>query len=381
MLPWAQVKGVRNLHAGRRKKVFPGGNTSQGFYSFYDYIIDQQEANRVFVIKGGPGVGKSTFMRGIAEALLEKGYDVEYHCCSSDNGSLDGVVITDLKVALLDGTTPHIVDPKYPGVVDEIIHLGDHWNVDGLKSNRQKILTSTKELGRLFQRAYAYLAAAKIFLNEVRFYYAGTGAFNTGRFDRMVLDLVHEIFEGTVRQSDNPKVRRLFATAITPDGPVSHLNSIMDGIGKRYIIEGDDGTGKNVLVERLMEVAMMRGFDVEVYHCSLEPESIDHLVIPGLDIAIVNSVEPHDFRSRQGDVVIDTMECVNPIISEKYLAERNTARIMYRRCMEQAIFFIKQAKVEHDRMEAYYAPFMDFKAIDARREKTLARILDLAARV
>ncbi len=92
---------------GRLKKVFPGGNTGQGFYSFYDYIIDQ-DATRIFVIKGGPGVGKSTFMRKIGEEMLERGYDVEFHCCSSDNGSLDGVVIPAIRVALLDGTAPHI---------------------------------------------------------------------------------------------------------------------------------------------------------------------------------------------------------------------------------------------------------------------------------
>lgn len=106
---------------GRIKKVFPGGNTSKGFFSFYAYIIDNQEASRIFVIKGGPGVGKSTFMRKIAEAMLERGYDVEFHCCSSDNGSLDGVVIPTIKVALLDGTAPHVVDPRNPGAVDEIM--------------------------------------------------------------------------------------------------------------------------------------------------------------------------------------------------------------------------------------------------------------------
>lgn len=87
------------------KSYFPGGNTSQGFYSLYNHMIGS-DANRILVIKGGPGVGKSTFMRAIGEAMLEKGYDVEYHCCSSDNGSLDGVVIPALKIALVDGTAP-----------------------------------------------------------------------------------------------------------------------------------------------------------------------------------------------------------------------------------------------------------------------------------
>ncbi len=369
------------MSRGRMKKVFPGGNTSQGFYSFYDYIIDQQEAARIFVIKGGPGVGKSTFMRKIGEEMLERGYDVEFHCCSSDNGSLDGIVIPAIQVAMLDGTAPHVVDPKNPGAVDEIIHLGDYWNEQSIRANKNEILACNKEVGRLFNRAYAYLSAAKIFLDEVKLYYVGTGTFNVGSFDRMVLELVHEIFEGKNRQTDNPKARRLFATAITPDGPVSHLATIVDQIGKHYIIEGDDGTGKNILVARLMDAAMMRGFDVEAYHCALEPNLIDHLVIPGLDVAIVNSVEPHDFRPKAEDVVIDTMECVNPILNEKYLIEKTMARKMYRECMEQATSFLRQAKAEHDNMEKYYVPHMDFDAINARREKTLARILNIATEI
>ncbi|MCG8403002.1 MAG: PRK06851 family protein [Firmicutes bacterium] len=363
---------------GKLKQVFPGGNTSRGFHSFYDYMIDQMEAAKVFVIKGGPGVGKSTFMRKIGEAMLERGYDVEFHCCSSDNDSLDGVVITELRIAMVDGTAPHIVDPKNPGAVDEIIHLGDHWNEQGLRAHRQEIITCNREIGRLFNRAYAYLAAAKIFLDEVKIYYSITDAFNAGKFDRKVLELVHEIFPGRERQTDHPKARHLFATAITPDGPVSHLDTIVEHVGRRYIIAGDDGTGKNTLVQRLMDAAMMRGFDVEAYHCSLEPDLIEHLVIPGLDAAVVNSVEPHGFHPHAQDVVIDTMECVDPVINEKYLEEKTTARIMYRQCMDQAVSFIRRAKSEHDKIERFYVPHMDFDAINARREATLTRILKIA---
>ena len=97
------------MSKGTIKKVFPGGNTSLGFYSFYNYILSQQEARRIIVLKGGPGVGKSTFMRKIAEEMQDRGYNVEHMHCSSDNNSLDGVVIPAIKVALLDGTVPHKV--------------------------------------------------------------------------------------------------------------------------------------------------------------------------------------------------------------------------------------------------------------------------------
>ncbi|RKD32467.1 ATPase [Thermohalobacter berrensis] len=89
------------------KRMFPGGNTSKGFYSYYDYIIEK-DANRIFIIKGGPGVGKSSMMKKIAKEMIDRGYNIEYHHCSSDNNSIDGVVIPKLRVGLIDGTAPHV---------------------------------------------------------------------------------------------------------------------------------------------------------------------------------------------------------------------------------------------------------------------------------
>ncbi|EOD00458.1 ATPase [Caldisalinibacter kiritimatiensis] len=93
--------------SGKFRRVFPGGNTSRGFFSYYDYIIEE-DANRIFVIKGGPGTGKSSLMKKVAKVMLEKGYDIEYHHCSSDNDSIDGIVIPKLRVAMIDGTAPHV---------------------------------------------------------------------------------------------------------------------------------------------------------------------------------------------------------------------------------------------------------------------------------
>jgi len=97
---------MRQIHI---KKVFPGGNTSQGFYSFYNYILGP-EGKKMFILKGGPGVGKSTFIKQVAKVMLDKGYDLEFHYCSSDNDALDGVVIPKLKIAVIDGTAPHAAD-------------------------------------------------------------------------------------------------------------------------------------------------------------------------------------------------------------------------------------------------------------------------------
>ena len=94
--------------AGSVRYVFPGGNTAFGFYSFYDDII-KNAFTKLFILKGGPGVGKSTLIKRIGSHLLQQGYDIEYHCCSSDKNSFDGLLVPALGIAIVDGTAPHRV--------------------------------------------------------------------------------------------------------------------------------------------------------------------------------------------------------------------------------------------------------------------------------
>jgi len=116
------------------RHYFLGGNTPQGFYSYYDYLIDSEKVKKVYVIKGGPGTGKSTLMKSAAAWGEDNGYEVDYLHCSSDPSSLDGVII-DGDIAMVDGTSPHIVDPKNPGCVETIVNMG----ISGTKQDYGKI--------------------------------------------------------------------------------------------------------------------------------------------------------------------------------------------------------------------------------------------------
>ncbi|MHB1418416.1 MAG: PRK06851 family protein [Bacillota bacterium] len=358
---------------GHIKRVFPGGNTSKGFHSFYDYIIGP-EATRIFAIKGGPGVGKSTFMRYIGEKMLEQGFDVEYHCCSSDNGSLDGVVIPALGVAMIDGTAPHIVDPKNPGAVDEIIHLGDFWNEEGMRKNREPILRINREVGRLFRRAYNYLAQAKLLNDDLESYYWDSDCLNIAGLNDQANDLINKIFPASSLYR-KPKDRHLFASAITPEGPFNYFASIFDVVPNRYILTGPAGTGKSTIARKIYDAALSHGCDVEAYHCSLNPDKIEHLVIPGLDTAVITSVSPHTYRTRLADVTISTEQFVDRIALQPFVPDLGDASRRLQEALQKAFSFIKRAKATHDEMETYYVPNMDFERINQVREATLERII------
>jgi Mrp family chromosome partitioning ATPase len=357
------------------KRVFPGNNTSLGFYSFYDYILPA-DATRILIIKGGPGVGKSTFMKKIAAAMVDRGYDIEYHHCASDNASLDGITFPQIGVAIVDGTAPHVVDPKHPGAVDEIIHLGDYWNENGVRNFRKEIMAVSRAMGHLFTRAYRFLKAAQAVYDDWEA--ANAEAMDFGRANRMADDLMRELF-GTSRVALRVgRDRHLFASAITPDGHINYLYTILGPCRKKYVIEGAPGTGKSVLLGKVARAAMERGYDVELYHCPLNPLKVEHVLIPGLSVALTKSIEPHTYTPGPGDTVIDMNQCLNPVITGQYREVIAGNTELFERLFSRAIGFIEQAKGSHDLLESYYVPNMDFAGIENLRLKTLDRILRYA---
>lgn len=69
---------------------------------------------QIIYLKGWSRTGKSSLIKAIGREWVGKGYDIEFLHCSSDNKSVDGVIIPQLKVGIVDGTSPHVIEPKMP---------------------------------------------------------------------------------------------------------------------------------------------------------------------------------------------------------------------------------------------------------------------------
>jgi hypothetical protein len=307
------------------------------------------------------------------------GLDVELHHCSSDNGSLDGVYIPALDTALIDGTSPHIVDPRNPGAVDTIIHLGDFWDETGMRHNREAILRCNREVGRLFRRAYGYLAAAKTFNDQYEACHNDSGAVDFARLNTVTSEIIESIFADAPQVKDRkPRDRHLFASAITPEGPWNHLETLFGHLKRRFIVTGLPGTGKTTLVRRVAEAGLLRGYHAEIFHCSLDPTRYDHVIFPELGVAVVNASEPHTYEAKSGDFRLDTAEVVDGERLSRFAEEMDRARELHQTSLGIAVSFIKRAKATHDEMEAYYIPNMRFAEIDAKRDEILSQLLSAA---
>ena len=147
-------------------KFFLGTNSPIGFVSRFDQITNARTLDKVYVLKGGPGSGKSTLMKKVAEAAMPYTEELEYIHCASDVDSLDAVIVPGLGSAIADGTPPHPIEPKYPGVFEQIIASGDCWDVKKLSTERDRVIELSDNISGLHKQAGRYLAAASALVGD-----------------------------------------------------------------------------------------------------------------------------------------------------------------------------------------------------------------------
>ncbi|MRG86273.1 PRK06851 family protein [Salinibacillus xinjiangensis] len=356
--------------ARRIYNYYAGGNTAEGFYDLFPEVIQQLE--RVFILKGGPGTGKSTLMKKIGEKWGEK-YDIEYVHCSADYGSIDGVIIPALKIGVIDGTDPHVVEPRYPGIVEEYINLGESWDSEKLRQHKEDVAQVKSQIKACYDEAYQLFAEAlrihddweKIYINNI----------DVEKAEELT-NYLKETFFGTISLHKNGNTVHRFLGAATPDGPKDFIQNLTDDVPKRYFIKGRPGSGKSTMLKKLVSEAEQRGIDVEVYHCGFDPHSLDMLIFRELGIAIFDSTSPHEhFPSRKGDEIVDMYEeVITPGTDEKYKEQIQSFANQYKQTMQKATSKLKESNILRNKLESYYIESVDFSVVEQKQKEIEAAI-------
>ena len=151
-----------DLYTQSGTHFFAASNTKEGFISYFDKIFDENECDKVYIIKGGPGCGKSTFMKKLGLVAEANGFHPEYFHCSSDPSSLDGIIIKEKKTAVIDGTNPHTLEPKFAGAREIIIDLGAAWNTDKLYENIKEIKRLSLVKSNCYYDCYRFLNSKSV---------------------------------------------------------------------------------------------------------------------------------------------------------------------------------------------------------------------------
>ena len=345
----------------KEKHIFAGNNTSEGFFSYFEYLIKPEEAEHIYILKGGPGVGKNQFMTKFADKI-KKIYSVEYIHCSSDNVSLDGILIPELKILFVDGTAPHTIDPVIPGAVDEIINLGAFLDVQKLNKYKAAIIETNKAKTNKYKSAYRYLKAAGIIHDEISSIYDSN--VDPAKFDEMCEKAVRKLFADSYGKR-KVNIRKLFTESFTANGYISHTELFFED-NKVWAVTGSDTNYSSVFLDRILKEAVKNGYKAECYYRPLSPKKLQHIYLPERKLIIVTA-ETH--MSEKYDEVFDIHSIMDSDSIKTQVSEIEKNLHLYDLLIKNALDKLSDTKKLHDLLEIFYANCMDFDGINECIEK------------
>lgn len=340
-----------------KKEFFACANSGCGFINRFNDIFSP--LSHLYIIKGGSGTGKSFFMKKVADKAQSLGYEVKYCLCSSDPTSLDGIIIDNIGLGIIDGTAPHSADTHYPGAYDEIINMGDFWNTDILTENKNSIIDITDRKTKLFCTAYTILNGAYQ-IEKTQDHYL-KGCFNytkaTKTIDRILSSL-------SIKQRVYNEI--YFTEALSMNGRVllrPHKNA-----QTIYSVKDEYGMGF-IFMDILKKYISDHSISHNTGYNALDPKKINMLYINNNDILFeINSPNENSKNINMSRF----------LYKEEYRKERPLLRKvkkMRNSAVDQALEIMERIKEKHFSLEEIYKSAMDFEKKEKFEENLITKIL------
>ena len=346
---------------------FAASNSASGFHSYYAECFDDPRIDHVYAVKGGPGTGKSRFLREAAEAASTHGWQTEYIYCSSDPTSLDGVILTAPMrcIALLDATAPHVYEPRLPGAREELVDLGAFWDSARLQNDRAEIEEIYQRKSEAYRRAYRYLSGA----GEMQQLHARVVA------PYIRLPAIEGLAERLMREIPSGEGYRMQPALIGSIGMFGEVR--LDGYFARaktlYLIEDCHGAA-SYLLDAIGRIAVGKRLAVRLSHDPLDPSRLDGIFLCESRTAYAigereSNTYPHHRIAMRRFVQTARMRRIR---RAAVYAER-----MRRAMLGGAIEELDRVREAHFELERIYMRAMDFEAKEKFTKDFCKRLLDL----
>ena len=340
---------------------FAAANSYNGFISYFDKVFSTKDFTRLYILKGGPGTGKSSLMKRLSHTFSEKSSNIEEIYCSSDPHSLDGVIITynDKRIAVIDGTAPHQRDALIPGAGDELINLGQGWESKWLISDRDRITQLISEKSCAYKTAYFYLSIAGRVSEEIK--YSSMECFSRSKAKSWAESILP--FE---TRNQNGTENTHLVSSFGKYGEY-RLDCLPRGCKNEIKL-----CGKAELCQLLLHYCykQLSEYSPEIIHfpTALDPDLTDAIYLPGSDILLR--------ISKDGDIMADEFFD----ISELHAERMKKADHIRTEALDEAKRWFAIASDIHFRIEEIYGRTMNFDIVDSiTKEKTMeiANILEI----
>ncbi len=357
--------GYHVIGQGERA-FFIGANTGRGFVNASADVFSEgrspdfdRNLDRLTILKGGAGTGKSTLLKKAAKEAEKRGLSVERYRCGSDYESLDGVVI-DGRVGMVDGTSPHVWEMKIPGACSSNVDMSKFLDGAALAPQREELILHTKQKGEAYASAYRYLRGAEVLENEMTETVA-----KAADFDKLRAYAERTAKKLSGRMAGTGTVRSVYVGSVSMRG-LALLPTLTEAADRVIAVEDVYGFA-SVFLRELGAAFVKRGQHV-IYGMIPINDKPKQLYLPELKLTF-------DVNGEGGSRI----NLERFLIKERYSAQVGRLKLTLkciRSMVDEAIGCLAMAGEAHFALEKINVAAMDFKGLNRTCTRVISEIME-----
>ena len=212
-----------------------------------------------------------------------------------------------------------------------------------------------------FAKAYMYLAAAKNLYDA--YVFTESKAINTSQKFKLEKQILFQLFANVKDKEEPGSIRHLFSTAITGEGILDYIHTIVGTTKNIYFFKETLGCNSKELMIKIADTAVAKGYHIECYHSPVDTDKIEDIMIPELDLAITTSHLLHKPRIFPTSI-FDFTALLDYSILKPIEIDLERDKRRFTDLLDKGCNTIATAKKIHDELEKYYVGSIDFNRID-----------------
>lgn len=346
-------------------RYFLGANTADGFSSLYDGFVSLKGGDFLWIIKGGAGCGKSSFMKMIGAAAEREGMNVEYVHCSGDPDSLDGVYIPKLRTAYMDGTAPHTADTNLTAVDSAYIDLGKYYDRNAISEYKNQLRELKASISKYYVTAYSMLSAAGAVRRGGLFLEADETEILSAQ--NRVKGIINR--ELGKKRGGAGKVTRRFLSVYTCKGNITFPETVGSLCERFCLLDSRIGTAAQALMTAADE-CVRAGRNIVLCPDPLTPEVPEAVLIPSTSLCLTSNPELIPDGSNVRRINLDSKTDAQRLRQARPKMRRFEK--LTTQLLSEAISALADTKRLHDEMEQLYNPYVDFDGVYSEVAKHLS---------
>ncbi|WP_096435264.1 hypothetical protein [Alteribacter populi] len=334
---------------------FLRAHTSKGHISLAKDTVTQAD-DRLFL------AGGSKKMRGgILNQLIKKEIQEQKLSATfvhpTDGRIAEGMVTSKGKLVLADDPL-FAFSQKYSETSSSKVNLNDCLK-SSFQEGANEIRDLVERLRELQQHVYQCFQEGKAIHEKKEEIYLQAMDFSLA--NRVADDLSEDLLGQQEHSKEVPFTGKRFFGAATSFGPVNFIDEITQLLSKRVIIKGRSGSGKSTLMRKIAANAEQQGYNVCYFPCALDPDSLDMVMIPQLNCAILDGTAPHVIDpTRNGDQVVDMFErCMDPSVEKTYQLQLDEQAKAYTEKMKAGTAALRAILTGENKIDTLYEKHVD----------------------